>query len=131
MAKAIPISEPTSTESIAALRRHFEISLYFLLLTSVLTLVSTGKLDLASILIPPTALLVKGYRWWRGRGPEISNRVATWITLAYFLFFPFDLWMVSRTLSVDAQRPALYAALLATIHLRVFALLVRLFSATT
>jgi hypothetical protein len=130
MSKPIPIPEPDD-ESIAALRRHFEISLYFLLLTSVLTLVSTGKLDMASILIPPTALLVKGYRWWRGRGPELSNRVATWITLAYFIFFPFDLWTVSRTLSIDAQRPALYAALLATIHLMVFAILVRLFSAST
>ena len=58
---------------LSALRRHFEISLYLLLLTSVLALVSTGKLDLVSILVPPTALLLKGYRWWRGLGPELSN----------------------------------------------------------
>jgi protein-glutamine gamma-glutamyltransferase len=131
MATATSNLDASSPGSIAALRRHFEVSLYLLLLTSVLTLTSTGKLDLASILIPPLALLVKGYRWWRGHGPELSNRVATWITLAYFVFFPFDLWMVSRTLAGDAQRPALYAALLATIHLMVFAILVRLFSATT
>ena len=35
---------------LSAIRRHFEISLYFLLLTGVLTLVSTGKLDLVTIL---------------------------------------------------------------------------------
>jgi hypothetical protein len=94
-------------------------------------LVSTGKLDLVSILLPPAALLIKGYRWWHGRGPELSNRVATWITIAYFVFFPFDLWVVSRLLGSDAQHPGLYAALLATIHLMLFAIIVRLYSAST
>jgi len=71
---------PVSAD-LSALRRHFEISLYFLLLTGVLTLGATGKLDLVSILVPPVALLFKGYRWWRGMGPEISNRVGGWITI--------------------------------------------------
>ena len=77
---------PVSAD-LSALRRHFEISLYFLLLTGVLTLGATGKLDLVSILVPPVALLFKGYRWWRGMGPEISNRVGGWITIGYFIFF--------------------------------------------
>ena len=115
---------------LSALKRHFEISLYFLLLIGVLTLVSTGKLDLVSILAPPAALLFKGYRWWRGKGPEISNRVGSWITIAYFIFFPFDLWIISRALSADTQNPGLYAALLATIHLMLFAIIVRLYSAS-
>jgi hypothetical protein len=116
---------------LSALRRHFEISLYFLLLTSVLTLVSTGKLDLFTILLLPAAMLFKGYRWWHGKGPEISNRVATWLTVIYFAFFPFDLWVVSRMLAVGAQSPGLYAALLATVHLMLFATIVRLYSAST
>src|SRR5690242_9371446 len=91
---------PVSAD-LSALRRHFEISLYFLLLTGVLTLGSTGKLDLVSILLPPLALLFKGYRWWRGMGPEISNRVGGWITIGYFVFFPFDLWIISRALAAD------------------------------
>ncbi|HVA94874.1 MAG TPA: DUF3488 and transglutaminase-like domain-containing protein [Candidatus Dormibacteraeota bacterium] len=126
-------SNPTATLSgrISALRRHFEISLYLLLLMGVLTLVSTGKLDLVSIFLLPAALLFKGYRWWRGKGPEISNRVATWLTIAYFVFFPFDLWVVSRMLARGAQNPGLYGALLATIHLMLFAIIVRLYSATT
>jgi hypothetical protein len=114
-----------------ALRRHFEISLYFLLLTGVLTLVSTGKLDLVSILVPPAALLVKGFRWWRGKAPELSNRVGSWLTIGYFVFFPFDLWIISRALSADSQNPGLYAALLATIHLMLFAIIVRLYTAST
>src|SRR5579863_9678312 len=116
---------------LSAIRRHFEISLYFLLLTGVLTLVCTGKLDLVSILVLPAAMLYKGYRWWHSKGPEISNRVATWLTVAYFIFFPFDLWIISRMLAAGAQNPSLYAALLSTIHLMLFATVVRLYSATT
>src|SRR3984893_3478797 len=119
------------TGDLSALRRHFEISLYFLLLTGVLTLVSTGKLDLVSILVPPAALLVKGFRWWRGKGPELSNRVGSWLTIGYFAFFPFDLWIISRALSANTQNPGLYAALLATIHLMLFAIIVRLYTAST
>jgi len=115
---------------LSAIRRHFEISLYFLLLTGVLTLVSTGKLDLVTMFVMPAAMLFKGYRWWRGKGPEISNRAASWLTVAYFIFFPFDLWMVSRMLAAGAQNPGLYAALLATVHLMLFATIVRLYSAT-
>jgi transglutaminase-like putative cysteine protease len=116
---------------LSAVRRHFEISLYFLLLTGVLTLVSTGKLDLVTIFVLPAAMLFKGYRWWHGKEPELSNRVATWMTVAYFIFFPFDLWIISRILAAGAQNPSLYAALLATVHLMLFATIVRLYSAST
>jgi hypothetical protein len=116
---------------LSAIRRHFEISLYFMLLTGVLTLVSTGKLDLLTMLVLPAAMLFKGYRWWHGKGPELSNRHATWLTVAYFVFFPFDLWIISRMLAAGAQNPGLYAALLATVHLMLFATIIRLFSATT
>src|SRR5271154_4597477 len=98
MGSAVIIPGETSPTPLSALRRHFEISLYFLLLIGVLTLDSTGKLDLVSILLLPAALLFKGYRWWRGKGPEITNRVATWLTISYFVFYPVDLWIVSRIL---------------------------------
>src|SRR6267143_4232018 len=126
----LPVGASLDTEDLSALKRHFEISLYFLLLTGVLTLGATGKLDLVSILVPPAALLIKGYRWWRGKGPELSNRVGGWITIGYFIFFPFDLWIISRALAADSQTPGLYGALLATVHLMLFAILVRLYSAT-
>ena len=116
---------------LSAIRRHFEISLYFLLLTGVLTLVSTGKLDLLTMIVLPACMFYKGYRWWHGKGPEISNRAATWLTVCYFIFFPFDLWVISRLLASGAQNPGLYAALLATVHLMLFATVVRLYSAST
>src|SRR6202051_828924 len=131
MYSAGPTRIATPPEHLSALRLHFEISLYFLLLTGVLTLVSTGKLDLVTILVLPAAMLFKGYRWWHGKGPELSNRIATWLTGAYFIFFPFDLWIISRMLAAGAQNPGLYAALLSTIHLMLFATVVRLYSATT
>jgi transglutaminase-like putative cysteine protease len=115
----------------SALSRYFEISLFLMLLVSVLALVSTGKLDLPTILLAPTALLIKGYRWWRGGRPELSHRTATFLVVLYILYFPVDLWWVSRGLSLDAQNPALFAALLAAIHLLLFAMIVRLFSAST
>src|ERR1700686_2906078 len=99
----LTLGTPQSPAGGPALDRYFEVSLYLLLLVSVLTLVSTGKLDLVSIFVPPVALLTKGYRWWRSREPELSHRAATWLTVGYFAYFPFDLWWVSRYLSTDAQ----------------------------
>ena len=124
--QSLPISP-----QLPALGRYFETSLYLLLLVSVLTLVSTGKLDLAAILLPPAALLLKGYRWWRGRAPELSHRTATVLVVLYFFFFPVDLWWFSSLLANGAQNPGLYSALLAAVHLMLFAMIVRLFSAST
>jgi hypothetical protein len=114
-----------------AVQRYFEISLYLLVTTSVLAVALTGKLDLVSTILAPAALIFKGIRVWRGRGPELSARLATGLVLSYFLFFPMDLWIVSRSMAAGAPNPSLYAGLLAAIHLMLFALLVRLFSART
>jgi hypothetical protein len=131
MSATATIGSPASSAEPTALSRYFEISLYLLLLVSVLSLVSTGKLDLVSIVLAPVALLAKGYRWWRGRGPELTNRTATFLVVFYFLYFPIDLWWVSRMLASDAQNPALFSALLAAVHLLLYAMIVRLFSART
>ena len=92
-ASAARISAPP----LSAVQRYFEVSLYLLVLTSVIAVVSTGKLDPFSSVVPVLALAYKGFRLWRGKGPELSVRLATWLVLAYFLFFPFDLWVISRT----------------------------------
>ena len=122
---------PASAPPLPAVQRYFEVSLFLLVCTGIMAVVLTGKIDPLSLALPPIALVYKGFRIWRGRGPEISARVATWLVLAYFLFFPIDLWFLSRSLSAGAPNPALYAALLAAIHLMLFASLVRLYSART
>ncbi len=120
-----------SLPPLPAVQRYFEISLYFLVATGVLAIVSTGKLDPLSTFAPAVAVIYKGYRLWRGQGSELSARLATWLVLVYFLFFPADLWFFSRSLAEGAPNPALYAGLLSAIHLLLFATIVRLYSATT
>jgi hypothetical protein len=118
-------------ESLPALQRYFEVSLFLLVSTGLLAIVSMGRLDIFSTFLPPAALVYKAIRVSRGKGPEISTRVATWLVIAYFLFYPVDLFVLSHNLAAPAPNPALYAALLATVHLVLFATLVRLFSART
>jgi transglutaminase-like putative cysteine protease len=134
----MPTGEPQETPRLAAVDRYFEVSLYLLILVSVLALVSTGKLDLFSSLLGPLAVLYKGFRWWRTKRrsmalpvPEISPKSATRLVWAAFLFFPADLWLMSNTLAAGAPNPGLYGALLATVHLVLIALVVRLYSART
>ncbi|MGH9685003.1 MAG: transglutaminaseTgpA domain-containing protein, partial [Candidatus Acidiferrales bacterium] len=124
-------SASAAASPLPAVQRYFEVSLCLLVATGVLAVISTGKLDAVTIVLAGAALTVKGIRVWRLRGPELSHRVATWLVLAYFLFFPIDLWVVSRAMAAGAPNPSLYAALLAAIHLMLFATLVRLFSART
>jgi transglutaminase-like putative cysteine protease len=131
MASAAQAAQPTSAPPLPAVQRYFEISLFLLVATGITAVVSTGKLDLFSTFAPPAVLLFKAVRLSRGRGPELTSRAATTLVLAYFLFFPFDLWVVSRNMAADAPNPLMYAALLATIHLLLFATLVRLCSART
>jgi hypothetical protein len=127
MASTARVSAPP----LSAVQRYFEVSLFLLVSTGILAVVSTGKLDIFSTVVPVIALGYKAIRIWRGRPPELTVRFATGLVLAYFLFFPFDLWVVSRALSAGAPNPALYSALLAAVHLMLFASLVRLFSART
>jgi hypothetical protein len=125
------ISTHAISTPLPAVQRYFEVSLFLLVSTGLLAVASTGKLDIFSGALVPIALVYKFVRILRRRGPEISTRLATGLVLAYFLFFPVDLWVVSRDLAEGAPNPALYAALLAAIHLMLFATLVRLFSART
>lgn len=120
-----------ASEPLPVIQRYFEVSLYLMTATGLLALVATGKLDPVASIVTPVALAYKGIRLWRGRAPEIPHRVATALVLGYFLFFPVDLWIVSRLIASDAPNPMLYAGLLAAVHLLIFAALVRLYSART
>ncbi len=112
-----------------AIERYFDVSLFLLVVTGLVAVISTGKLDPISTALPLIALLWKGIRVFRRQAPELSQRTATSLVLAYLLFFPLDLWFLSRSLASDAPNPTLYAGLLAAIHLLIFATLVRLLSA--
>jgi transglutaminase-like putative cysteine protease len=114
--------------------RFFRAALYLLVLTGVLTLVTTGRLDPLATFLAPIAVLIKGLRFWPRAGrpeprPELSHRLATILVLLYLPVFPADVLYVSRSLAQGAPNPALYAGLLGAIHLLLFILLVRLYSA--
>lgn len=122
-----------ATPGIRALpaERFFRASLSFLVLTSVLTLASTGKLDLLTSIVAPLAALYKGYRWWHGRPPELSGRTATLCLLAYLPFFPVDAFFLSRFFLAGPSSPPLFALLLAVVHFLIVAMLIRFYSASS
>src|SRR5271170_26140 len=120
----------TSVPTLPA-ERFFRTSLFLLMATAVATLVSTGKLDLITMIVAPSAVLYKGVRWWRRCPAEIPQRIATRLVVAYLLLFPLDVIFLSRSFVSASSNPALYAALLGAIHFLLFVMLIRLYSATT
>jgi hypothetical protein len=120
----------TSVPTLPA-ERFFRTSLFLLMTTAVATLVSTGKLDLVTMIVAPSAVLYKGVRWWRRCPAEIPQRIATRLVVAYLVLFPLDVIFLSRTFVSASSNPALYAALLGAIHFLLFVMLIRLYSANT
>jgi len=129
----IPMAATATTQPAPALpaEKYFRASLSLLVLTSILTLASTGKLDLFTSLIAPLAALQKGYRWWHGRPVELAPRAATWCLLVYLAFFPVDALFLSRFFVGGSSNPPLFALLLAVVHFLIVAMLVRFYSAST
>ncbi|HEX8871835.1 MAG TPA: DUF3488 and transglutaminase-like domain-containing protein [Candidatus Acidoferrum sp.] len=124
-------SSATSLPAALPAERFYRVALFLLVLTSVLTLVSTGRLDPFTMVAALSAVLYKGYRWFRGRAPEWSQTFATRLVLAYLCVLPVDLLFVSRNLAEGTANPALYSALLAAVHFLLFVTIVRLYSAAT
>ena len=79
-------------------------------------LASTGGLDLPSIVLVGLALAVRGYLLAKRRQFVISERWTTPLSIAYFVFFAADYFVVSR------------GFLPATVHLALFGVVVRMFS---
>ena len=103
---------------IASVRRYFDVALYLLIFTGFATLASTGRLDLPTVVLVSAALLYRGYalsrRWRRAL---LSERWTNLLTIACVGFFVADEFIISRSF------------LSATVHLVLFVMLVRLFSA--
>lgn len=102
---------------VAAIRRYFDVVLYLLIFTGFGTLASTGSLDLPTVFFVGGALLFRGYCLARQRKVALSERWTNLLTIACFVFFIADEFVVSRTFIASA------------VHLVLFVMLVRLFSA--
>ena len=91
-------------------------SVYLLVLVGFGTLASTGGLDLPTILLVGGALALRGYLLVERRAIVISDRWSTPLTIGYFVFYGVDYFLLSRSF------------LAATVHLVLFAVVVRTFS---
>jgi transglutaminase-like putative cysteine protease len=100
-----------------AVQRYFEIALYLLVLCGFATLVSTGGLDLPTVLLVGTALLFRGYLLVTRRTLLIPESWTTTLTLGYVAFYLADYFVFSGVF------------VSATVHLVLFVMVVRLFSA--
>jgi transglutaminase-like putative cysteine protease len=99
-----------------AINKYFELSLYLLVLMGFGALASTGGLGLPAILLTGTALALRGYLLAERRRIVISERWTAPLTIAYFVFYGVDYFLLSR------------GFLTATVHLVLFAVVVRSFS---
>ena len=110
-------TEPGTTPLRAALQRYFEIALYLMVLTGFGTLASTGGLHFLTVLLVGAALLFRGYLLIRGQTWLVPERWTTVLTLGYVAFYLVDYFLISG------------GFLNATVHLVLFVMVVRLFSA--
>jgi protein-glutamine gamma-glutamyltransferase len=101
----------------SAVERYFQIALYLLVLTGFATLASTGGMGMLTMLFVAAALLFRGFLLLSGRNLLIPERWTTALTIAYVAFYLADYFAFSR------------AFLGATVHLVLFVLVLRLFSA--
>jgi transglutaminase-like putative cysteine protease len=108
---------PAEVTLAAAIRRYFDVALYLLIFTGFGTLASTGRLDMPTVLLVTLALLFRGYVLARRRQVLLSARWTNILTVACVGFYIADAMVISR------------AFLGATVHLVLFVMLIRLFSA--
>src|SRR6266571_855759 len=108
---------PAEVTLAVAIRRYFDVALYLLIFTGFGTIASTGRLDVPTVLLVTLALLFRGYALARRRQVLLSERWTNLLTIACVGFYIADDFVISR------------AFLGATVHLVLFVVLVRLFSA--
>src|SRR5271167_715490 len=99
-----------------AVQRYFEVALYLLVLCGFGTLVSTGGLDLPTVLLVGAALLFRVFLLATRRTLLIPESWTTTLTLGYVAFYLADYFVFS----------GLFVT--ATVHLVLFVMVVRLFS---
>ncbi len=100
-----------------AFERYFEIALYLMVVAGFSTLASTRALDLPTLWLVTGALLFRGYLLIGRRPPLLPERWTNYLTVAYMAFYVSDYLLISR------------AFLAATVHLVLFVMLLRLYSA--
>jgi protein-glutamine gamma-glutamyltransferase len=99
-----------------AIKKYLDLCLFLLVLMGFGTLASTGALDLPAIVLTGVAFAFRGYLVAKRKRIVISDRWTTPLTILYGVFYAADYLLLSR------------AFLPATVHLVLFAVVVRTFS---
>jgi hypothetical protein len=115
---AVPATSPNSDMPTVppVIEQYFQVCLLLLLSTGFITLASTGKLDMLSMLFVSIALLYRGYLLGQGRMVRIPEQIASYLGLVYILFYVVDFFFVSDNF------------VQATVHLLLFGMIIKLFS---
>jgi protein-glutamine gamma-glutamyltransferase len=117
--------ERLQKQSRISVERYFEVSLLLMLSTSFLTLATTGKLDFVAVGLVSIALAVRLWGHIAERDLRLAPRTVTRIAIFYIFFFGLDFLIFS------AGPTVLDSMLAATVHLVLFATVIKVFSART
>ena len=120
LAEQVALAEKQSHISV---QRYFEISLLSMLTTGFMTVATTGRLDLVSLVGVFSALLVRFWSYVREADYSLSPRTVTRISIFYIFFYGLDFLIFS------AGPTPLDSMLAATVHLVLFTAVVKVFSA--
>jgi protein-glutamine gamma-glutamyltransferase len=122
---ATDIVELARKQSRISVQRYFEISLLLMLSIAFLTVATTGKLDLISIIVVSAGLLLKLWSYVRDADYSLAPRTVTRLSIFYLFFYALDFL-------IFAPGPtALDSMLQATVHLVLFTAIIKVFSART
>ncbi|MFZ0961183.1 MAG: DUF3488 and transglutaminase-like domain-containing protein [Terriglobia bacterium] len=108
-----------------SVQRFFEVSLLLTLATGFLTVATTGKLDMVSIVMMCGALSIKLWSYVRGADYSLGPKTVTRISIFYIFFYGLDFLIFA------AGPSAVDRMLTATVHLILFTAVMKIFSART
>jgi transglutaminase-like putative cysteine protease len=122
---AIDPVELAKKQAYVSVERYFETSLLLMLAVGFVTVVTTGKLDLPSVVVVSVALAVRLWSQFRELDLTLSPRTVTRLSVFYIFFFALDFLIFS-------PGPSLMDNMLAaTVHLVFFTAVIKVFSART
>src|ERR1035437_3133667 len=121
----IVVTDPREKQANISVQRYFEISLLLMLATGFLTVATTGKLDLVSMVCVFSALIIKLWSYVRAADYSLAPKTVTRISIFYIFFYGLDFLIFSPGPS------ALDRMLSATVHLVLFTAVMKIFSART
>ena len=108
-----------------SVQRYFEVSLLLTLATGFLTVATTGKLDVISMVMMFGALAIKLWSYIRGADYSLGPKTVTRISIFYIFFYGLDFLIFSTGPSAIDRMFA------ATVHLVLFTAVMKIFSART